>query len=296
MVHSFPAVFVSGGVPLAGRFYRSVSALDAKQPTVVVTGSWLTVQDQMAALYASRLAALGFTAFTFDFSGFGRSGGVPRQYELPARKIADIIAAVDFVDSCSFVAGGGVGYLAVCASAQYAFAAAARGARIRSLVSVAGWFHDAASVAGFYGGPEGVALRLEKAARAAERFQTSGEVDMAPAYDNGNLDAGMYFELDYYANPSRGNIPAWNNQMAVMSWLPWLSFDGLRAPASVKVPAAFVHGDGCVFPDTVKKIHAQLTAGKELAWIDGAQVDFYDQPALVDQALAVAQRHFAATL
>jgi hypothetical protein len=58
------------------------------------------------------------TAFTFDFTGFGQSGGAPRQLELPARKIADIAAAADFLSTMSFVREGGVGHVGICASAQ----------------------------------------------------------------------------------------------------------------------------------------------------------------------------------
>ena len=97
----------------------------------------------MARTYALRLAEQGITAFTFDFTGFGKSGGAPRQLELPARKIADIAAAADFLSTMSFVTKGGVGHVGICASAQYTLAAIARGAGFRSFVSIAGWYHDA---------------------------------------------------------------------------------------------------------------------------------------------------------
>ncbi len=294
MVESMPVVFTSDGVPLSGCFYRNESALGSKQPTVLVTGSWLTVQDQMPALYARRLAALGITAFTFDFAGFGRSGGAPRQLEMPSQKIRDIRAAVEFVSSMSFA--GEVGLLAVCASAQYGAAAIARGARISAFASVAGWFHDASSVASFYGGAEGMARRLARAARAAERFAWTGEVEMVPAYEAGNDDAAMSAPLDYYANPSRGAIPAWRNQMATMSWAHFLLFDGLTPAAHLSVPTLFVHGDGCVFPDHVREIHRAVQGNSTVVWMDGAQVDFYDQPGLVDAAVNAAHVHFTNTL
>ena len=138
-VFEFPMVFPADGASLVGRVYRNVDELVTPQPAVVVTGSWLTVKEQMARTYALRLAEQGITAFTFDFTGFGQSGGAPRQLELPARKIADIAAAADFLSTMSFVREGGVGHVGICASAQYALAAIARGARIRSFVSIAGW-------------------------------------------------------------------------------------------------------------------------------------------------------------
>jgi len=294
LIASFPLIFESGGTMLSGRCYRNTMSLAIRQPAILVTGSWLTVQDQMPALYARQLARRGFTALTFDFAGFGRSGGAPRQLEMPVRKIADIIAAVEFAHTLTFTKT--VGHLAVCASAQYTAAAIARGARIQSFVSVAGWFHDTDSVAPFYGGAEGVARRLDLAARAIERFVTTGNVVMVPAYESGNQDAAMFLDLDYYANAERGAIPAWTNQMAVMSWQHWLLFDGIRNASSLSAPALFVHGDGCVFPENVRRIYERLSVPKKLVWMDGVQVDFYDRPDLVEPAVDAACAHFDATL
>jgi fermentation-respiration switch protein FrsA (DUF1100 family) len=110
-----PYLFLTGDTPLSARIYRNTHDPLERQPAVIITGSWLTVKEQMADRYARELAARGFTVFTFDFAGFGESGGTPRQAEIPARKIADITAAASFVGNLSFVAPGKVGYLAVCA-------------------------------------------------------------------------------------------------------------------------------------------------------------------------------------
>jgi hypothetical protein len=295
-VFQFPLVFPAGGETLVARLYRNVDNLIDPQPAVVVTGSWLTVKEQMPETYALRLAELGFTAFTFDFRGFGESGGAPRQLELPERKIVDIAAAADFLSTQSYVRDGAIGHLGICASAQYALAAIARGARIRAFASVAGWYHDAASLAAFYEGPSGVAQRLERARRAVEAYAANGTVITVPAYRVGDPRAGMWFELDYYANPRRGAVPQWKNEMAEMSWLHWLTFDGLRAAAAVTAPSIFVHGDGCVLPDNVKAVYQKISAPKRIEWAEGSQIDFYDQPAQLSTALAAVDRHFRRTL
>ena len=295
-VFEFPVVFPSDGAMLVGRIYRGRNDLIEPEPTVIVTGSWLTVKEQMPRTYALRLAERGITAFTFDFTGFGESAGAPRQLELPARKIADITAAADFLSTLSFVQGGAPGHLGVCASAQYALAAIARGARIGSFASVAGWYHDARTVAPFYGGPDGVAMRLKRAGQALDAYAASGEVVMVPAYKNGDDRAGMFFELDYYANPKRGLVPAWKNEMAEMTWTYWFSFDGIRSAREVSVPTLMVHGDNCVLPENAKAVYAALGGPKRLEWREGSQIDFYDQPALVDPAVALVEPHFKSTL
>jgi len=296
MLRELPMVFTSDGVPLAGTVVRDSASLGARQRCVVVTGSWLNVKEQMALVYARALAERGLTAFTFDFSGWGASGGVLRHWELPTQKARDIAAAVDFVSSLTF-AGPKVGYLAVCASAQYALRAAAASARIASLVTVAGWFHDATSVAPFYGGETGISQRLERASDALAEYRHSGKLRMVPAYAVGDERAGMFFELDYYGNPARGAVKEWSNQMAETSWLNWFGFNGLAPAPSVTTPTLLVHSDGCVFPDNVKAVHAQLAGKKQLAWIDkGTQTDFYDVPEYVKIAADRAAAWFEETL
>jgi fermentation-respiration switch protein FrsA (DUF1100 family) len=288
MIHRMPLSFFRGDVRIAGQLFRNTDRMDVRQPGIIVTGSWLTVKEQMPELYATRLAERGYTTFTFDFSGFGESAGEPRQTEIPERKIADLIAAADFVSTLSLIEPNDLSHLAICASAQYGLAALARGSRVKRFVSVAGWYHDTVSVSGFYGGLPSVARRLEVARAALERYRSSGDVEMAPAYKPGDETAGMFFELDYYANPSRGAVPAWKNAMATMSWTPWLLFDGLSAADRVSAPALFVHSDGCVFPDRVRLVHSRLRGPKQLLWANGTQTDFYDQPEQVELAVNAA--------
>jgi fermentation-respiration switch protein FrsA (DUF1100 family) len=284
VIYNFPVMFHSDGVLLAGRLHRNVSNLIDRQPGVVISGSWLTVKEQMADRYARELAALGYTALTFDFAGFGASGGEPRQTELPARKIEDITSAVRFLQTFSFVQTDSVSYLAVCASAQYAAAAIVRGAPVRSFASVAGWFHDAATVAPYYGGATGLSARIARAANP----------QIVPAYEEGNERAGMFINLDYYANPARGAVPQWRNEMSETTWLYWLTYDGITPAEKLSVPTLFVHGDECVLPENVRRIHSRMPSPGTLVWEKGFQVDFYDRADLVSLAVKAADEHFRA--
>jgi fermentation-respiration switch protein FrsA (DUF1100 family) len=285
MIHRTPIIFFRGDVLLSGCLYRNTDRWDTRQPAIIVTGSWLTVKEQMAEHYATRLAERGYAAFTFDFAGFGQSGGEPRQAEIPDRKIDDLIAAADFVSTLSVVEPHTLTHVAICASAQYGLAAIARGSQVTRLISVAGWFHDTSSVAAFYGGMEGVASRLEVARNATLRYEATRAVEMVPAYRPGDTSAGMFLDLDYYGNSGRGLVPTWSNQMATLSWTYWLLFDGLSAADRVSVPTLFVHADGCVFPENIRLVQARLKGPAQLVWIQGTQTDFYDQPPQVDTAL-----------
>ena len=84
--------------------------------------------------------------------------------------------------------------------------------------------------------------------------------------------------------------------MAEMTWLYWLTFDGISVANRITTPSLFVHGDGCVFPDHVRQLHARLKGPKELMWVEGNQIDFYDKPELVEIAASAATRWFDGTL
>ena len=287
-----PVLIPANGGLLAGRLHRNVPDLLEPQPGIVASGSWLTVKDQMAGGYAAELAARGYTVLTFDFAGWGESGGGLAQTELPLHKAADIVAATGFLRSLSCVRGDEVGYLAICASGMYACAAIERGAPIGALASVAGWFHDTATVAPFYGGPAGIADRIGRATEAIARYRETGDLSLVPAYDEGNEQAGMFIHMDYYASPARGRLPAWDNTMSEISWLYWLTFDGLGAGRRLELPTLFVHGDECALPENLKQVHAGARGPKELVWQPGFQVDFYDRPDLVGLAVEAADAHY----
>lgn len=302
VVERFETYVPDADVALAVRVHRAAGAGWERQPGVVVMGSWLTVKEQMADLYAGRLAERGYTAVTFDFAGFGASGGGLRQVEVPTRKIANLAAVVDHTRSLSLINGDRIGVLGVCASAQYALGALARGLPVAAFAAVAGWFHDVRTVAPFYGGDDGVRQRLERSSRAATRYAASGELSIVPAYGPGDDRAGMATELDYYADPQRGAIPAWRNEMSELSWSHWLTYDAFAAAAAVAtapavgVPTLFVHSDDAVLPDNVRTVASQLGALAEMAWTEGAQTDFYDRPAQVDFAVDAVLGHFGAVM
>jgi len=167
----------------------------------------------------------------------------------------------------------------------------------RAFASVAGWFHDAGLVAPFYGGEEGVRLRIGRAEAALSRFTATGEVVVVPAYENGNDRAGMSGEVPYYGRADRGAVPEWRNEMAELSWLYWLTYDGVSPAGRVTTPTLMLHGDACVLPDNARRIYDRLAGPKHILWSpDGGQIDWYDQPPLVDRAIAAVDDWFSATL
>ncbi|MGN0063964.1 MAG: alpha/beta hydrolase [Nocardioides sp.] len=85
--------FTSGGERCAATHFPA--AADGPRPVVVLAHGLAGTQDAGLAPFAEAFAAAGLHAVTFDYRGFGASGGTPRQVVSLSGQIADLHAAVD---------------------------------------------------------------------------------------------------------------------------------------------------------------------------------------------------------
>lgn len=156
--------FENEGAMLSGTLYLPEERGEGPLPTVVVTGAWTSVQEQMPANYAREMAERGFAAFTFDFRGWGKSGDLPnnvRFLESPEAKTSDIKAAFAFVATLPEVDAEHINGLGICASAGYMVDAVAGNPLVDRLGLVAPWLHNKEIVEAVYGGEEGVASLIQ---------------------------------------------------------------------------------------------------------------------------------------
>ncbi|MBO2465017.1 alpha/beta hydrolase [Actinomadura violacea] len=289
--------FADDAAKLAGHlFLPDPAGRIGPVPGVVVAGTWTSVKEQMADRYAEELARRGFAALSFDFTGYGESGGRPRDYESPELKVQDLRAAADFLTRHPAVSDMHLGALGVCAGAMYVSAFAAEDPRVRSLALVAPWLHDRRLCEENYGGPEGIEAKKAAAAEARRRYEDSGQVAYVPVVSGSDPDAAMPFDIDFYLNPKRGGIAQWPNRFAVMAWPGWLDFDAVAIAPQVTVPVLLVHSEDAAIPDGARRFHHGLAGPKRFLWTEGAQFDFYDQSPQVDFAADAAAEHFARTL
>jgi len=294
--------FSSEGANLTGNIYYPKNYEAGKQyPAIIVSGSWTTVKEQMAGLYAKKLAENGFITLAFDFRNFGESEGEPRFYESPALKKVDIQNAVTYLQSLSDVDKEEIGAFGVCAGAMYTLMAASEDSRIKSVVTTASWLHDAEAVRLFYGGEEGVQNKIAAAQKAKKNYAENGVVDYIPTISTEDESAAMYGPFDYYLNPERGAIKEWSNdKFAVMSWEDWLTADPMPTAKNLTQPTLMIHSDGSVLPNYTKKYFEQIaSADKKLHWMDTElespfhQFNYYDQEAEVNEAVKEASSWFA---
>jgi fermentation-respiration switch protein FrsA (DUF1100 family) len=288
-----PVRFSAEEAVLTGNLYLPADAREGVElPGIVVTGTWTSVKEQMANRYAQRLAERGLAALSFDFTGFGLSGGEPREVESPSLKEGDIRSAVSFLHRHPAIDGDRIGALAICASAGYAANAAIRSRRLRALTLVAPWLHDAKLLREVYGGEDGVRARLAAGEAARERYVETGVVDYVPVADANDQRAAMPMKIDFYDDPARGAVPGWPNRFAVMAWTEWLAFDAIALAREVTAPTLIVHSEEAAIPDGARRFYEALTCAKEIVWTDGTQFDFYDQDPQVSFAIEQAVAHF----
>lgn len=278
--------FKSEGLNLVGNLYYPENFEEGKEyPAIVCAGSWTTVKEQMAGLYASKLAKKGFITLAFDFRNYGESEGEPRSWENPSMKIQDIKNAVNYLQTLKEIDANNIGVFGVCAGSMYALIAASEDVNIKAVATTASWLHDGEAVKLFYGGEEGVQKRIKAAQEAKKKYAQTGEFTYIKAISTTDDTAAMFGEFDYYLNSDRGAIPEWSaDQFAVATWEDWLTLDPFPSAAKLNKPLLMIHSDGCVLPDYTKKYFNEVKSEeKELIWIDTElaspmhQFSFYDQ-------------------
>lgn len=296
-----PVQFNSEGLRIKGNLFLPKNYEKGKKyPTIISVGSWTTVKEQMAGLYAKRFAEQGFISLAFDFRNFGESEGLPRAWENPTMKIKDIQNAVSFLQTLPEVATDNIGIFGVCAGSMYALMATAETPSIKAVATTASWLHDAEAVTLFYGGEAGVQEKIKAAQRAKKHYAETGDIAYIKAISTTDSTAAMYGEFDYYLNPSRGAVKQWDpNQFALASWEDWLTLDPFPTAAQIQQPVLMIHSDGCVLPDYTKKYFEELqSSDKELLWVPTTlaspmhQFNFYDQEPEVSLAAEKTSNFF----
>ena len=279
-IASEPVTFTSHGVELKGMLFKPADATGAL-PGVIVTGAWTTVKEQMPGTYARELAARGFVALAFDFTGWGESAGDRRYVEDPAVKTADIHAAADYMARRDDVRAGRLAGLGVCASSGYMADAVATSDELSALALVAPWLHDPQMAEAIYGGPEAVAGLIA----ASEAEESSDEPKVLTAASTTDDTSPMY-QAPYYTEDDRGLIAEYDNKFSVLTWKPWLTYDAQISADRLTKPVLMVGSSGMALPAGADAYERRTSAPLEKVWFgdDVNQFDFYDRADIVAAA------------
>jgi alpha-beta hydrolase superfamily lysophospholipase len=258
---------------------------------VVTTGPLTSVKEQATGAYAKALSERGFAALAFDHRTFGQSEGEPRQFEHPEGKADDVHAAVTAFGEDARTRDLNVVAVGVCAGAGYMARAVADDPRIRAFAGVAGYYSDATGFA--RSSPEAYQAAIDRGRAAETRWRRTGEVETIPAVgpDGGDVAMPLREAYEYYGTP-RGAVDNYTNGFAVQSLAFTTPFDAQEAAARIRVPFLLVHSENALAPPLARKFYAAMSTSRAQLWLESrGQIDFYDDPRLIEPAVdAIADR------
>ena len=268
-------------VPVCGDVYWP--AQPGPHPAVVVAGPMTSVKEQVTGVYACALAMRGFAALAIDHRFFGESGGAPRQFESWPHKVEDLRTSLEWLAAHPNVDGERLGLVGVCLGAGYAAWASLDHPRVRALGMVAGYYRDPSELRAK--DATGFDAKVEAGRAARMHYEATGETTTVPAAAlQGDAAMMLPDTFDHYAT-QRAAVPNYRNQFALMSRELFLPFDVQAAAPKVSVPVAMVHSENALSPAWARRFYDNVPAPKSLTWVESSnQVDFYDQPRLVNAA------------
>ena len=291
-VETRTVTFENEGATLSGTLYLPEGHDGSALPTVVVTGAWTTVEEQMPTTYAEKMVERGYAAFTFDFRGWGKSGDLPqnvRFVESPEAKTSDIRAAFEFVATLPEVDASQINGLGICASAGYMVDAVACNDLVNRIGLVAPWLENEEIVNAVYGGAESVQGLIEMG-RAAEA--AGGQI--IPAAGDVGAEGVLMPIGGYYYEKDRGAIPAYDNQWNNAGWEGWLTYHPADNALRLDKALAIVYSEAAAIPQGVRTFLDGFAGDATLQMLEEVtQFDFYDNPEDVTRAADIVAKHFA---
>ncbi|MFZ4831821.1 UilS family quorum-quenching N-acyl-homoserine lactonase [Rouxiella sp. Mn2063] len=103
-------------------------------PVIILCHGFCGIQDLLLPAFADAFAQAGFSAVTFDYRGFGASGG-ERGRLVPAMQIEDILSVVEWVKTQPSIDAERIGLWGSSFGGCHVLAAAAENADIKCVVS-----------------------------------------------------------------------------------------------------------------------------------------------------------------
>lgn len=283
---------MAGDIQLVGNIYVPKDFNpNKKYPTVVFTGPFNQVKEQMGAFYGQKFADKGYIFLAFDHQGYGDSEGAIRNYEHQGNKIEGLQDAIsflrmhDFVDRDRFYGLGG------CAGANTMVYTALTDKRLKKIAVVAGMLSNTLTTFKV-GSKEEVEKKLLDASEARQRFYESGLVE---DFDPLNMDEAENHKIrdvregyDYYMTKRAGKetYPNYSNLSPEFFLMDSGRWSARAVSKYLSTPVLTIHGSKASTKILSWLFHWKAKGPKKRVSIKGAtHVDLYDRDVYVDQVI-----------
>ena len=304
-VNIHPVTYKLNGLDIVANVYTPASYDPQKAyPAIVVAHPNGGVKEQVAGLYAQRLAEQGYITITADAAYQGASGGQPRSIDKPAYRIEDIHGMADFISQFAGVDDKRLGLLGICGGGGYSLAAAQTDKRFKSLATVSMFNSGRVRRNGYNDSQiDSIQQRLQQASAARAQEAAGGTVLYS---GDANLTdeqiAKLPFELyrqgyEYYwkthAHPNS------TFKYTTSSLIDLMRFDATDQIELINQPLLMIAGSKAdslyMTQDAFPK--ATGTTDKEVFILDGAtHIETYWVPRYVDAAIGKLSEFYARTL
>lgn len=304
-VNIHPVKYDLHGIQIAANVYTPANYDPAKKyPTVVVAHPNGGVKEQVAGLYAQRLAEHGYITITADAAYQGASGGMPRSVDKPANRIEDIHGMADYISQYPGVDTARIGLLGICGGGGYSLKAAQTDKRFKALATLSMFDSGLVRRNGYQDSQIAtIQARLQQASDARAKEVTTGVVSYsgdASLTDEqiAKLPFALYRQgYEYYwkthAHPNS------TFRYTTSSLLDLMRFDAQSNMDLINQPLLMMAGtkaDSLYMTESAFK-KATGTKNKELFLIDGAtHIETYWVPRYVDQAVNKLDTFFDNTI
>lgn len=304
-VNIHPVTYKLNGLDIAANVYTPAN-YDAKKSytALVVAHPNGGVKEQVAGLYAQRLAEQGYISITADASYQGASGGQPRSVDKPANRIEDIHGMADYISQYAGVDGNRIGLLGICGGGGYSLAAAGTDKRFKSIATVSMFNSGRVRRNGYNDSMmDTIQQRLQQASAARAQEASGGEVLYS---GDANLTddqiAKLPFDLyrqgyEYYWRTNAH--PGSTFKYTTSSLLDLMRFDATNQIELINQPLLMIAGSRADSLYMTKDAYPKATGtkDKELFIIDGAtHIETYWVPKYVDAAISKLTSFYERTL
>lgn len=301
-VNIHPVTYKLNGLDIVANVYTPANYDPAKKyEAIVVAHPNGGVKEQVAGLYAQRLAEKGYITITADAAYQGGSGGYPRHTDKPANRVEDIRGMADFITRYAGVDPDHLGLLGVCAGGGYSLKTAQTDKRFKAIATLS-MFNSGLVRKNGLQNTEVATLqdRLQKATQARAQEQAGGEIIYGGAgnptdEEIAKIPSDLYREgYEYYYRTHKH--PNSTFLYPLSSILDLVDFDATHNMELINQPLLMMAGDKADTLYMTQDAFAKATGTqqKELYLIKGAtHIQTYWKPEYVNQAVDKATTFYA---